>query len=170
MPAARPAFAPEQRSSALACLGAAYALSWIEFALMLAIGLPGDTSSHPVAASIVSRMLVGVLYGYVAWRLQWTRWLTVALGLLSVVLVAPTIAMQWQVFPAGAFVCGAALVCKLAASLYLLSPIPRVVPSAKHSNSDRRELCMEHGASIAYPRRFMTPGGTRCNEFETTIV
>ena len=122
---APPACAPERRfTSALACLGAAYALSWVEFALMLAIGLPGDASSHPVAASIVSRVLVGVLYVCVASRLQWARWLTVALGLLSVALVAPTIAMQWHVFPAGALVCGAALVCKLAASLYLLSPMP----------------------------------------------
>ncbi|SAL01701.1 hypothetical protein [Caballeronia ptereochthonis] len=124
--AAQPsAAAPGQRfASALACLGAAYALSWAEFALMLAIGLPGDASSHPLAASIVSRVLVGLLYACVASRLQWARWLTVALGFLSVALVAPTIALQWHAFPAGAFVCGAALVCKLAASLYLLSPMP----------------------------------------------
>lgn len=127
LPAAQqPAVAPEQRfTSALACLGAAYALSWAEFALTLAIGFPGDASSHPVAASIVSRVLVGLLYVCVASRLQWARWLTVVLGFLSVALVAPTIAMQWHAFPAGAFVCGAALVCKFAASLYLLSPMPR---------------------------------------------
>jgi hypothetical protein len=116
---------PEQRfTSAVACLGAAYALSWTEFALTLAIGLPGEASSHPVAASIASRVLVGLLYLCVASRLQWARWLTVALGFLSVALVAPTLAMQWHVFPAGAFVSGAALVCKFAASLYLLSPMP----------------------------------------------
>lgn len=128
LPAAQqPAVAPGRRrfTSALACLGAAYALSWAEFALALAIGLPGDASSHPVAASIVSRVLVGLLYVCVASRLQWARWLTVALGFLSVALVAPTLAMQWHAFPAGAIVCGAELVCKFAASLYLLWPMPR---------------------------------------------
>ncbi|KXV02784.1 hypothetical protein CR51_19765 [Caballeronia megalochromosomata] len=116
---------PEQRfTSAIACLGAAYALSWAELALTLAIGLPGDASSHPLAASIASRALVGLLYVCVASRLQWARWLTVVLGFVSVALVAPTLALQWHVFPAGAFVCGAGLVCKFAASLYLLSPMP----------------------------------------------
>jgi hypothetical protein len=116
---------PEQRfTSAIACLGAAYALSWAEFALTLAIGLPGDASSHPLAASIASRVLVGLLYVCVASRLQWARWLAVALGFASVALVAPTLALQWHVFPAAAFVSGAGLVCKFAASLYLLSPMP----------------------------------------------
>lgn len=121
----RHAVTPEQRfTSAIACLGAAWALSWAEFALMLAIGLPGDTSSHPIAASIASRALVGLLYICVASRLQWARWLTIVLGLVSVALVAPTLALQWHVFPAGAFVCGVGLVCKFAAALYLLSPMP----------------------------------------------
>jgi hypothetical protein len=125
LPAAQPSVAPEQRfTSALACLGAAYALSWAEFALTLAIGLPGDASSHPLAASVLSRVLVGLLYVCVASRLQWARWLTVALGFVSVALVAPTLALQWHMFPAGAFVSGVALVCKFAASLYLLSPMP----------------------------------------------
>jgi hypothetical protein len=124
-PPARHVVTPEQRfTSAIACLGAAYALSWTEFALTLAIGLPGDASSHPVAASIVSRVLVGLLYICVASRLQWARWLAVALGFLSVGLVAPTLAVQWHVFPAGAFVSGVGLVCKFAASLYLVSPMP----------------------------------------------
>jgi hypothetical protein len=126
LPAAQAPSAQERRfRSALACLGAAYALSWAEFALTLAIGLPGDASSHPVAASIVSRVLVGLLYLCVASRLQWARWLTVMLGLLSVALVAPTMGMQWHAFPAGALAGGAGLVCKLAASLYLASPMPR---------------------------------------------
>ncbi|MDR5762734.1 hypothetical protein [Caballeronia sp. LZ035] len=121
----QPLTAAEQRfTSAIACLGAAYALSWAEFALALAIGLPGDASSHPIAASIVSRVLIGMLYVCVASRLQWARWLTVAIGILSVALVAPTIGMQWHAFPAAALVCGAGLVCKLAASLYLVSPMP----------------------------------------------
>ena len=46
------AVTPEQRfTSAMACLGAAWALSWVEFALTLAIGLPGNASSHPLAAA-----------------------------------------------------------------------------------------------------------------------
>ncbi|SAK79031.1 hypothetical protein AWB79_04994 [Caballeronia hypogeia] len=123
--AATPLTTPEQRfTSAMACLGAAYALSWTEFALMLAIGLPGDASSHPLAASVASRVLVGLLYVCAASRLQWARWVTVVLGFVSVALVAPTIGLQWHVFPAGAFVVGAGLVCKFAASLYLLSPMP----------------------------------------------
>ena len=116
------AVTPEQRfTSAMACLGAAWALSWVEFALTLAIGLPGNASSHPLAASIASRLLVGLLYVCVASRFQWARWLTVVLGFISVALVAPTLALQWHVFPAGAFVSGVGLVCKFAASLYLLS-------------------------------------------------
>jgi hypothetical protein len=117
--------AQEQRfTSALACLGAAYALSWVEFALTLAIGVPGDATSHPLSAMVASRVLIGLLYLCVASKLQWARWLTIAIGLLSVVLVAPTLALQWHVFAAGAVISGAAVVCKFAASLYLLSPMP----------------------------------------------
>jgi len=124
-PATRHAVTPEQRfTSAIACLGAAWALSWAEFALTLAIGLPGDASSHPLAAMVASRVLVGLLYVCLASRLQWARWLTVVLGFVSVALVAPTLALQWHIFPAAAFVCGVGLVCKFAASLYLLSPMP----------------------------------------------
>jgi hypothetical protein len=120
-----PRTAAEQRfRSALVCLGAAYALSWAELALAIAIGFPGDASSHPLAASIVSRLLVGLLYLCVAARLQWARWMTVALGFVSVMFVAPTIALQWHALPTGAIICGAALVCKLAASLYLVSRMP----------------------------------------------
>ena len=122
--APQPVTSGQRFTSAIACLGAAYALSWVEFALTLAIGLPGDASNHPLAASIVSRVLVGVLYACVASRFQWARWLTVVLGFVSVALVAPTIALQWHAFPAGALVSGVGLVCKLAASLFLLAPIP----------------------------------------------
>jgi hypothetical protein len=38
--------------------------------------------------------------------------------------VAPTLALQWQVFPAAAVVSGVALVCRLSASIFLLSPLP----------------------------------------------
>ncbi|KIG08658.1 hypothetical protein [Caballeronia concitans] len=115
----------EQRfKTALACLGAAYALSWAELGLSIAMGFPGDAASHPVAASVVSRVLLGLLYLCVASRFQWARWLTVALGLVSVALVAPTLAMQWHVFPSAAVLSGAMLACRLAASLLLLSPMP----------------------------------------------
>jgi hypothetical protein len=123
---ARPPATREQRfTSAIACLGAAYALSWAELALALAVGLPGNASSHPLAAMIASRMLIGLLYVCVASRLQWARWLTIVLGFLSVALVAPTLALQWHAFAAGAAISGAAIVCKFAASLYLLSPMPQ---------------------------------------------
>jgi hypothetical protein len=115
----------EQRfTSALACLGAAYALSWAELALTLTIGAPGDSSSHPLAAMIAARVLIGLLYLCVASRLHWARWLSIALGVASAAFVAPTLALQWHVFAAGAIVSGAAVVCKLAASFYLLSPMP----------------------------------------------
>jgi hypothetical protein len=48
----------------------------------------------------------------------------VSLGLVSVALVAPTLAMQWHVFPSAAVLSGAMLACRLAASLLLLSPMP----------------------------------------------
>lgn len=117
--------AREQRfKAALVCLGAAYAFSWAELALTAAVGFPGDASSHPLTASIASRVLVGLLYLCVASRLQWARWVALTLGFVSVALVAPMLALQWHTFAAGAVVCGAGLVCKLAASLYLLSPMP----------------------------------------------
>jgi hypothetical protein len=72
----------------------------------------------------VARVLIGVLYLCVAARLQWARWLTIALGFTSVALVAPTLALQWDVFPAAAVVSGVALVGKLSASLFLLAPSP----------------------------------------------
>jgi hypothetical protein len=122
--ASRPTAQEQRFTSAITCLGAAYALSWVEFALTLAIGLPGNASSQPLAAMIASRVLIGLLYVCVASRLQWARWLTIAIGLLSVALVAPTLALQWHVFAAGAVISGAAIVCKFAASLYLLSPMP----------------------------------------------
>jgi hypothetical protein len=108
-------------TTALASLGVAYALSWVELALASAVGLPGDADAHPLAASIVARALVGVLYLCVAGQLQWARWLTVALGFASVAFVAPTLATQWHVFPAAAVVSGAALACKVSAAIFLLN-------------------------------------------------
>ncbi len=46
-----------------------------------------------MAASIVSKVLVALLYGCVAARLQWARWLTVVFGFVNVAFVAPTLAL-----------------------------------------------------------------------------
>lgn len=104
-------------SAALMCLGVAYALSWAEMGLALIAG-----PSEPVAALVASRALMGGLYVCVAFRLQWARWITVVLGFASVVLVAPLLGGEWRAFPAAAIVTGMMLVCKLAASIFLLSP------------------------------------------------
>jgi hypothetical protein len=104
-------------SAALACLGVAYALSWAEMGLALMT----DTS-EPAAAMIASHVLIGGLYVCVALRLQWARWITVVLGFASVVLVGPMLGAEWRIFPTAALVTGAVLVCKLAASIFLLSP------------------------------------------------
>jgi hypothetical protein len=104
-------------STALGCLGLAYALSWAEMGLALMVG-----PNRPVAALIASHVLIGGLYVCVALRLQWARWLTVVLGFASVILVSPMLGAEWRVFPTAALVPGAALVCKLAASIFLLSP------------------------------------------------
>jgi hypothetical protein len=112
-------------AAAMASLAAAYVLSWLELVSVMIAGMPGDAGDHPLAASIVSRVLVGMLYLSVAWRLQWARWLTVLLGFASVALVGPTLALQWQVFPAGAMVSGMALACRLSASVCLMAPATR---------------------------------------------
>jgi len=104
-------------SAALVCLGLAYALSWAEMGLTLMTG-PGE----PIAALIASRALIGGLYICVAFRLQWARWITVALGFASVVLVGPMLGAEWHAFPVAALVTGVALVFKLAAAILLLSP------------------------------------------------
>ncbi len=104
-------------STALVCLGLAYALSWVEMGLALMTG-PGE----PIAALIASRALIAGLYGCVAFRLQWARWITVVLGFTSVVLVGPMLGAEWHAFPVAALVTGVVLVLKLAASIFLLSP------------------------------------------------
>jgi len=104
-------------STAMVCLGLAYALSWAEMGLALMTG-PGE----PIAALIASRALIGGLYLCVAFRLQWARWITVVLGVASVVLVGPMLGAEWRAFSVAALVTGAVLVLKLAASIFLLSP------------------------------------------------
>jgi hypothetical protein len=108
-------------SAALVCLGAAYALSWLEFALAVMIAT-GNATATPIAAMVASRILIGGLYLCVALRLLWARWLTVTLGLAAVILVGPMLGAEWRAFPVAAVVTGATLVCKLAASLFLVSP------------------------------------------------
>jgi hypothetical protein len=103
--------------AALACLGVAYALSLAEMGLAVFA-----SPTEPVAALIASHGLIGGLYVCVALRLQWARWITVVLGFASVVLVGPMLGTEWRVFPTAALVTGAVLVCKLAASIFLLSP------------------------------------------------
>jgi hypothetical protein len=105
--------------AAMACLGVAYALSWLELALAVFSG-PAATSA-PLAAMVASRILLGGLYLCVALRLLWARWLTVALGLASVMVVGPMLGAEWSEFPIAAVVTGATLVCKLAASSFLIS-------------------------------------------------
>lgn len=104
-------------STALVCLGLAYALSWAEMGLALMTG-PGE----PIAALIASRALIGGLYLCVAFRLQWARWITVVLGFAAAVLVGPMLGAEWHAFPVAALVTGAALMLKLAASVLLISP------------------------------------------------
>jgi hypothetical protein len=109
-------------SAAIACLGVAYALSWLEFALAVMVGTAGTGSTAtPIAAMVASRILIGGLYLCVALRLQWARWLTVVLGLASVILVGPMLGTEWSALPVAAAITGATLVCKLAASLFLVS-------------------------------------------------
>jgi hypothetical protein len=104
-------------STALVCLGVAYVLSWAEMGLALMVG-----PNEAVAPLVASRVLIGGLYVCVALRLQWARWITVILGLASVALVGPLLAAEFRAFPTAAFITGAVLVCKLAASIFLLSP------------------------------------------------
>jgi len=104
-------------STAIACLGVAYVLSWAELGLTLMVG-----PNEPLAPLIASRILVGGLYACVAMRFQWARWTAVMIGMASVGLVGPMLATEWRMFPTAAVVTGALLVAKLAASVFLLSP------------------------------------------------
>ncbi len=104
-------------TAALACLAVAYALSWVEMGMALLSNTP-----EPAAPMIVSHVLIGALYACVALRFQWARWLTIALGVGSVLMVGPMIGAEWHAIPAAAVVTGSALVLKLAASLFLLMP------------------------------------------------
>jgi hypothetical protein len=107
-------------NAALVCLGIAYALSWLELALAMMV-VPSETGSPPLAAMVVSRLLIGGLYLCVTLRLQWARWFTVVIGFASVAVVAPMLGAEWQALHVAALVTGSALVCKLASAIFLVS-------------------------------------------------
>lgn len=113
--------------TALVCLGASYALAWAEIPLWLSTAPPGDASAPgaalPLAAAITARVLVGVLYAFVALRHAWARWLTVALCILSVAFVGPLVPAEWHVLPLGSLVTALGLGCKLAAAVLLMLPL-----------------------------------------------
>lgn len=111
---------------ALACLGASYALAWIELPLgQFAATPPADASpvSSTLAAALVARLIIGVLYAFVALRHAWARWLTIALCFASVAFAGPLLPLEWQVFPLGAWVTGLGLTGKLIAAVLLMLPL-----------------------------------------------
>jgi hypothetical protein len=108
---------------ALACVFAGYALAWVEIPLQLAVPPSEATTASPLAAAIIARVLLGVLYMFVALRFAWARWTVVALGFLSALFVVPMLPGEWQVFPLAAFVTGLGVVCKLTAAILLMLPL-----------------------------------------------
>lgn len=113
-------------SIALACLGMSYALTWIE----LPLGSLTPASPHgatPVAATLAAaltaRVLIGLLYVFVALRHTWARWITVVLCFASAVFVVPLLPAEWRVFPFGTLVTGLGLACKLLAAVLLTLPL-----------------------------------------------
>jgi hypothetical protein len=118
--------------TALACLVAGYALAWVEIPLELAISPSEATAAgaSTLAAAVIARVLLGVLYLFVALRHAWARWTAVAHGFLSALFVAPMLPGEWQAFPLAALVTGLGVVCKLAAAILLMLPLRgrRVAP------------------------------------------
>ncbi len=110
---------------ALACVFTGYAVAWVELPLQLALSPSEATAANasPLAAAIIARVLLGVLYIFLVLRLAWARWTVVALGLLSAFFVAPMLPGEWQAFPLAALVTGLGVVCKLAAAILLMLPL-----------------------------------------------
>ncbi|WP_206957449.1 hypothetical protein [Trinickia acidisoli] len=113
-------------SIALACLGVSYALAWIE----LPLGQIAPTStdgaislSSTLAAALTARVIVGLLYAFVALRRPWARWITVVLCFASVAFVGPLLPVEWRIFPLGALVTGLGLAGKLIAAVLLTLPL-----------------------------------------------
>lgn len=113
-------------SIALACLGLSYALAWLELPLAQFASIPAENAtpvSPSLAAALTARVIVGVLYAFVALRHAWARWLTVALCLASIVLVSPLLPQEWVAFPLGASVTALELAAKLIAAVLLVLPL-----------------------------------------------
>ncbi len=113
---------------ALICLAASYLLAWIELPFEFA-SRPGEAAmagASPLLAAIVARVLLGVLYLFVALHRTWARWIAVALGLLSALFVAPMLPGEWHAFPLAAIVTGLGTLCKLAAALLLMLPLQKL--------------------------------------------
>jgi hypothetical protein len=113
-------------SFALACLGVSYALAWFELPLAQFASIPAQSDaplSSSLAAALTARVIVGVLYSFVALRYALARWLTVALCLASVALVSPLLPLEWRAFPLGAAVTCLELAAKLSAAVLLALPL-----------------------------------------------
>lgn len=111
---------------ALACLGVSYVLAWIELPLGQLASTPTDgasAASSTLAAALIARLLVGLLYAFVALRHAWARWLTVALGFASIVFTGPLLPAEWHVFALGACVTGLGLAGKAIAAILLALPL-----------------------------------------------
>ncbi len=113
-------------SIALACLGVSYALAWMELPLGQLAALPTANAapgSWALAAALVARSMIGLLYAFVALRHAWARWLTVVLCFASVAFAGPMLPLEWHVFPLGAWVTGLGLAGKLIAAVLLSLPL-----------------------------------------------
>ena len=113
-------------SIALACLALSYALAWLELPLGQLATTPGASASpvsSALAAALTARLMIGLLYLFVALRHAWARWLTIALCAASIAFTAPLLPLEWQVFALGAWVTGLGLACKLIAAVLLMLPL-----------------------------------------------
>jgi hypothetical protein len=109
---------------ALVCMFAGYAVAWVEIPMQLALS-PSDANvdASSLAAAVVARVLLGVLYLLVAFHCAWARWTVVALGFLSAFFVTPMLPSEWEVFPLAALVTALGVVCKLVAAILLMLPL-----------------------------------------------
>lgn len=113
-------------SVALACLGVSYVLAWIELPLGQLASMPTGSASavsSTLAAALIARLIVGLLYAFVALRHAWARWLTVALSFASVIFTGPLLPAEWHVFALGAWVTGLGLAGKSIAAILLALPL-----------------------------------------------
>lgn len=106
--------------AALAFLGAAYALSWIEFGLVVQLAQPYPETPALLAACWASRLLAGGLILCVANGYRWARWLAVAIGAAAPAFTLPLLFSEWSAFPIAGAVTTAMLACKLGAAIALV--------------------------------------------------